>query len=141
MKSRVVSLSSDVRVRVTVGAAIVVDNEVLLIKRAAHEHLAGTWELPSGKLEEGETHAEALAREVYEEVGVIMTYQLLALPNGTYHSKSGRLTTQYNYLIEVDSTELTLSEEHDEFTWLPLRELETSDIVDDWTRDILRSLT
>lgn len=44
--------------------------EVLLLKRASHETGGGRWCLPGGKLELGESGEEAVARELYEEVGL-----------------------------------------------------------------------
>jgi mutator protein MutT len=42
----------------------------LLQRRPAGTHMAGYWEFPGGKLEEGETPAAALEREMREELGV-----------------------------------------------------------------------
>ena len=42
----------------------------LLQRRPSGTHMAGYWEFPGGKLEEGETPAAALAREMREELGV-----------------------------------------------------------------------
>ena len=52
-----------------VCAVIVRDGRFLLCKRAAGKHLAGHWEFPGGKIEEGEDAREALVREIHEELG------------------------------------------------------------------------
>jgi cysteine synthase B len=49
------------------------DGKVLLARRAPGQNLAGFWEFPGGKVEEGETPAEALVRELAEELGVRAT--------------------------------------------------------------------
>jgi 8-oxo-dGTP diphosphatase len=43
---------------------------VLLAQRPPGKHLAGTWEFPGGKREPGESGAEALGRELEEELGI-----------------------------------------------------------------------
>ena len=54
-----------------VAAALVNDrNEVLLAQRPEGKRLAGKWEFPGGKVEEGETPEHALARELHEELGI-----------------------------------------------------------------------
>ena len=53
-----------------VAAVIVRGGRVLLSRRPPGKHLAGLWEFPGGKVEDGETPEAALAREVREELGV-----------------------------------------------------------------------
>lgn len=58
--------------RLLVAAAVLVrDGKVLLSRRLSGAHLAGLWEFPGGKVEEGEGPREALMRELREELGVI----------------------------------------------------------------------
>ena len=54
---------------VGVGAVIMRDGEVLLVKRR-FEPLAGTWSLPGGTVEVGETLEAGLRREMREETGL-----------------------------------------------------------------------
>lgn len=56
---------------VIVVAAVIIENgRVLLTRRTDAQHLAGMWEFPGGKLEDGESPEEALARECREECGI-----------------------------------------------------------------------
>ena len=66
---------------IDVVAAVLRDREgrVLIAERPAGKPLAGYWEFPGGKLEHGEPEAEALKRELHEELGIEVqaAYRLL----------------------------------------------------------------
>src|SRR5690348_17387017 len=53
-----------------VGAAIIRDGRLLAAQRAEPAALAGGWEFPGGKVDDGESDQEALIRECEEELGV-----------------------------------------------------------------------
>jgi ADP-ribose pyrophosphatase YjhB (NUDIX family) len=54
---------------VGVAAVVLHGDQVLLIRRG-REPMLGAWSLPGGALELGETTAEGIAREVFEETGI-----------------------------------------------------------------------
>ncbi len=56
----------------TVVAAVICDSagRVLISQRPEGRHMGGLWEFPGGKVEPGEAPAEALARELREELGL-----------------------------------------------------------------------
>jgi 8-oxo-dGTP diphosphatase len=58
---------SEVRV---VAAAVIHQGRLLVAQRGPGQSQAGRWELPGGKVEPGETDAEALVRELMEELGI-----------------------------------------------------------------------
>lgn len=55
---------------VAVGVLIQHDGSFLLTSRPAGKVYAGYWEFPGGKLEAGESVAQALQRELHEELGI-----------------------------------------------------------------------
>ena len=57
------------RPQLAASAAVFKDGRLLIARRALGPG-AGLWSLPGGRVEAGETLAEAAAREVMEEVGV-----------------------------------------------------------------------
>jgi len=47
--------------------------KILIARRADNQHQGGLWEFPGGKVEEGELVQVALARELHEELGIVVT--------------------------------------------------------------------
>ncbi|MBW1996769.1 MAG: 8-oxo-dGTP diphosphatase MutT [Deltaproteobacteria bacterium] len=61
---------------------------VLITRRPPGSHLAGLWEFPGGKQEEGETLSACLEREIREELGIrIEAWQPLFSLHHEYDSK------------------------------------------------------
>ncbi len=48
------------------------DGRLLITRRFAHVPLGGLWELPGGKQLPGETAAQCLVREMYEELAIVV---------------------------------------------------------------------
>ena len=66
-------------VLVSAVALIDIDGRVLLAQRPEGKSMAGLWEFPGGKVEQGETPESALIRELHEELG-IETWQSCLAP-------------------------------------------------------------
>lgn len=62
--------STKPRVRVVAAALFDDDRRVLIADRPAGKHMAGWWEFPGGKVAAGESDADALVRELREELGI-----------------------------------------------------------------------
>ena len=59
-------------IHVVAGAVIDGAGRVLVAQRPDGKHLAGGWEFPGGKLEPGEERQSGLARELHEELGIVV---------------------------------------------------------------------
>ncbi len=65
-------------VLVAACALVDADGRVLLARRPAGKPMAGLWEFPGGKVEEGERPEESLIRELHEELGITVREACLA---------------------------------------------------------------
>jgi 8-oxo-dGTP diphosphatase len=102
------SLPPPSRPIVGVGAVVVLDGRVLLIKRGK-EPLKGCWTLPGGTVELGETLEEAVVRELQEETGLLVAPREMLAVFDRIQRESGRIAYHYvivDYLCERIGGEL-----------------------------------
>ena len=73
---------------ILVVAVVLIDRDgrVLLSKRPSGKSMAGLWEFPGGKVENGEVPEEALIRELKEELGIDTWSSCLAPLSFASHS-------------------------------------------------------
>ena len=112
-------------VKDVVGALIERDGLVLLAQRACAD-LNGKWEFPGGKVEPGETHAQALQREIAEELGVeINVGNPVASHAFSVQSRSYCLHVYWSSIVEGDPQ----PDEHHALAWVNLNQLLTYDLA------------
>ena len=72
-------MAGDVPIILVVAVALVdIDGRVLIAQRPEGKSMAGLWEFPGGKVEEGEQPEAALIRELEEELGIDVSENCLA---------------------------------------------------------------
>lgn len=102
------------------------DGRVLLAQRPLHKHQGGLWEFPGGKVEAGETEAQALSRELTEELGLTPTaLEPLIRIRHDYPDKSVELSvwqvtrwTGESYLAGLSETPHQLGREGQPVAWV-----------------------
>jgi 8-oxo-dGTP diphosphatase len=96
----------------------------LLIRRSKLcHHFIGKWEWPGGKVDKGEPFDVALRREIREEIGLKVTFTGVVGAYGFTVAKKQIAVLCME--AKVVGGKLTLSEEHDQFSWVPVKEMPT----------------
>lgn len=114
--------SPEIRV---VAAALMRDGRVLAARRGPGQRQAGLWELPGGKVEAGESDAEALQRELAEELDLrIQVGEVLAENIHQYPDLTIRLVA---LKATLGGDQQPCATEHDALCWLGPDALHTVD--------------
>jgi len=125
---------------VGVGAIIIEDSRVLLVKRA-HPPLQAQWSIPGGVLEVGELVREAAIREAREETGLIVEPgDLLGVYDRILRNAEKRVQYHYvliDFLCRKVGGELAASSDAAEVRWFTRDELPPLNLAED-TQDVIR---
>ena len=96
-------------------------DKVLLMRRGADQPLAGEWEYPGGKFEDGEDGPTCLRRELFEELGIdAETGDLITIAK--HATDSGKVIELHTYEIKSFTGEIQLRV-HDDMHWVPVQDL------------------
>ncbi len=117
-----------VRPELAVSAAIFRDGRVLVVRRA-RQPAAGSWTLPGGRVELGETLVAAVTREVAEETALTIRVRGLAGYREVILDQAiegrGRHFVILPFAAQWLSGEVRLNEELGDFGWRTLPEIAT----------------
>jgi 8-oxo-dGTP diphosphatase len=104
-----------------VAAVIENDGRILVCRRAAGRHAAGKWEFPGGKVEAGEEPADALRREIREELDVTIAVGALLTSDETV--VDGRAIRLSCFRAGLAGPPPRRSTDHDRLEWVAPRDL------------------
>jgi mutator protein MutT len=104
---------------IVVAAVIEQHDSFLITRRQKGAHLAGLWEFPGGKIDPAETHADALRREMREELDTDVDVGELMLD--VTHAYPDRTITLYFYRCALKGVPRPLLGQ--EMRWVPRAEL------------------
>jgi len=108
---------------VVVAAIIQRGNRYLVTRRQAGVHLAGLWEFPGGKCDDGESLSAAMARELREELGIRATVGAEVLT--TTHEYADRRVELH--FLQCESTDDPSALLGQEMRWVAREELTALD--------------
>ena len=124
---------------VGVGAVIVQDDRVLLIRRG-QAPLLGEWSLPGGVLKCGETLREGVVREAQEETGLVVeVVEMLGVYECVTRSEDGRVRYHYvliDFLCRPISGDACAGSDAADVRWFAPGELDGLALPSD-TRDVI----
>ena len=125
---------------VGVGAVIIEENQVLLVKRA-HPPIQGQWSIPGGVLEVGELIREAAIREAREETGLIVEPgDLLGVYDRVLRNAEQRVQYHYvliDFLCRKVGGALAAADDAAEVRWFTRDELPALHLAED-TQDVIQ---
>lgn len=103
-----------------VAALIWRDKQFMICQRPAHKARGLLWEFVGGKVEPGETPAQALVRECREELGVTVSVgETFMEVTHTYPDITVHLTLLHAAIVEGEPQRL----EHNDIRWITANEI------------------
>lgn len=127
---------------VGIGVVVLKQNQVLLIRRAKPPNL-GSWSLPGGAQELGETAEQAARRELMEETGITVgPLHLAAVVDNIRPDSAGRVRFHYtiiDFAAAWAAGDPRAGSDAGEAVWAPLDGLERFDLWDEAHRVIGRA--
>ncbi len=124
---------------ISVSAFISLDGKALIAKRADNDSfLPGYWEQVGGKADPGETQEQALVREVKEEAGLAIE-PIRSYNEYEFTHREKGLMCEYAYICKVvGNSTVSLSEEHTDYKWIALEDLEQIQPMSDYMRGVIQ---
>jgi ADP-ribose pyrophosphatase YjhB (NUDIX family) len=121
-------MSENIKLFVAVKAFILNEKGEVLLLREASTYSDGTnigkYDIPGGRIEIKESLEEALSREVLEETGLTIRHGELFDAHDTFNEKGGETwhIVRLFYKVSCNKEEVVISSDHDEYTWIPVKE-------------------
>ncbi|MFC9994425.1 NUDIX hydrolase [Nocardia sp. NPDC127526] len=125
-----------------VGVAVFRGGKLLVVRRVADDWHGGMYELPGGGVESGESFADCVARELYEETGLRVRRITDVLGGFDYATRTKSRVRKYSFVVEAEPGEVSLAPgEHDEFQWIDADGLDSLPMAEDMRAAVFALVT
>jgi 8-oxo-dGTP diphosphatase len=120
-----------------VAGIVANDNKILILRRSkTKKHYPGSWDFPCERVKDGSL-AENVARGIMEEAGlrieVVRHGNPVTLEDGEWRF------VIVPFLCKTESRAVRMDEEHDDFRWVSLEEMQVYDMIH-YTEEALKAL-
>ncbi|WP_067695453.1 NUDIX hydrolase [Nocardia jejuensis] len=125
-----------------VGVAVFRNGKLLLVRRVADDYHGGMYELPGGGVESGESFAECVERELFEETGLRVQRITDVLGGFDYATRTKSRVRKYSFVVDTEPGEVLLAPgEHDQFQWIDADGLDSLPMADDMRAAVFALVT
>jgi putative (di)nucleoside polyphosphate hydrolase len=121
------------------------NGEILICERLG---IPGAWQFPQGGIDDGETHEQALLRELWEEIGIVPSDMKIVERRGPYRYVFGKGKTkkgyhgkeQHYFLVEFLGPESRVNVQTDHPEFQAHRWIRPGDFKLEWLPDMKREV-
>lgn len=116
------------------------DGKFLLLQRSLTKYpeVPNRWDIVGGRIDIGTPLLANLEREVWEETGMKMIGEPKLIAAQDILRIPGRHVVRLTYIADTHDTQPTLSDEHDDFGWFTVAEMQGMDDFDTYAKEVLR---
>jgi 8-oxo-dGTP pyrophosphatase MutT (NUDIX family) len=116
---------TDQKIKQKVQIVVTAEGSVLLLKLS--EERGGFWQNATGSVENGERYVEAAQRELLEETGIKSAVDELPMELFFSDRWGFKVIEKVFHCHLLKKPEVTLSDEHQSFKWIPFEKIAASD--------------
>lgn len=121
---------------ISVKGFVLHNDKYLFVKKANNgSRNEGYWELPGGGLNFGELPETALRREIKEETGLNIQV-IRPLLTWSFIKNKNKQVIGITYLCESKENSVTISDEHDNYTWISKNNFSNITMLPELKKDI-----
>jgi 8-oxo-dGTP pyrophosphatase MutT (NUDIX family) len=122
------------------------DQGIAILQRAPTGEFKRAWELPGGKLEEGEDLFDGALRETWQELGIeveLASYEPITIEERRFIADGkhkGKFISSFGFVAVAHSNDVQLSDEHIDMRWVNNPDSFNSQFITPTSHETIRKL-